>query len=294
MFGDFPVDNKIVLVTGGGSGIGLQLTRLASAKGAKVIIGDLQLTPEAQQLVDTTETVIYQRCDVRNWADLHALIQLSRDKWNDVPDVYVASAGIFEPKWASFWEDTESTRYATVDINVNHPIKFTRLAIRALLGENKKGVVCLVSSISALGSAYSSPVYCASKHALWGFVKSMAPLDALEGVKVTSICPGLVPTPLWNTLPEFRHQYSVDKIDHIPVEEVADCMLSLIEEGKYPGGAVLEITKSGPDGRRVIPPWNVSPTKMYTARSGSDEMMRNLVAPVQAVLQRERTVKAKL
>ena len=193
------------------TGIGLQLTRLASAKGAKVIIGDLQLTPEAQQLVDTTETVIYQRCDVRNWADLHALIQLSRDKWNDVPDVYVASAGIFEPvctsfllfspppplthdqKWASFWEDTESTRYATVDINVNHPIKFTRLAIRALLGENKKGVVCLVSSISALGSAYSSPVYCASKHALWGFVKSMAPLDALEGVKVTSICPGYPP-----------------------------------------------------------------------------------------------------
>ncbi|PWY96153.1 NAD(P)-binding protein [Aspergillus sclerotioniger CBS 115572] len=291
MFGDFPVDNKIVLVTGGGSGIGLQLIRLASAKGAKIIIADLQLTPEAQHLVDTTETVIYQRCDVRNWDDLHALIQVSRDKWNDVPDVYIASAGIFEPKSASFWEDTESTRYATVDINVNHPIKFTRLAIRALLEENKKGVVCLVSSISGIGSSYSSPLYCASKHALWGFVKSMAPLAALEGVKVTSICPGLVPTPLWDTVPEFRQQYSVENFDHISAEEVAECMLSLIEEGKYPGGAVVEITTPGPNGRRVIPPWNVSPTKMYSARLLSDEIARNLVAPVQAVLKRERKMK---
>ncbi|RAK95993.1 NAD(P)-binding protein [Aspergillus ibericus CBS 121593] len=294
MFGDFPIENKIVLVTGGGSGIGLQLTRLASANGAKVIVADLQLTPEAQQLVENTDTVVFQRCDVRIWADLEALIQLSRDKWNDVPDVYVASAGIFEPKWASFWQDTETTRYATVDINVNHPIKLTRLAIRALLETNKKGVVCLVSSIAAFGSSLASPVYAASKHALWGFVKSMAPLDALEGVKVTSICPGLVPTPLWNTLPEFRTQYSVDQMDHVSAEEVAECMLSLIQEGKYPGGAVMEITTPGPNGRRIIPPWNVSPTQMYASRARSEELVRNLIGPVREVLKKERKAKAKL
>ncbi|PYI09758.1 NAD(P)-binding protein [Aspergillus sclerotiicarbonarius CBS 121057] len=289
MFGDFPIDNKIVLVTGGGSGIGLQLIRQASAKGAKTIIADLQLTPEAQQLVDSTDTVIFQRCDVRNWADLEAPIQLSRDKWNDVPDVYVASAGIFEPKWASFWEDSESTRYATVDINVNHPIKFTRLAIRALLEKNKKGVVCLVSSVAGLGGSLPTPLYSATKHAIWGFVKAMAPLDALEGVKITAICPGLVPTPLWNTLPEFREQYSADQVDHVSAEEVAECMLSLIEQGKYAGGAVIEITRPGPDGRRDIPPWNVPPTTMYATRS--DEMVKKLVAPVRAVLQKERKAK---
>ncbi|GKZ21766.1 hypothetical protein AbraIFM66951_008770 [Aspergillus brasiliensis] len=289
MFGDFPIDNKIVLVTGGGSGIGLQLCRQAAAHGARIIIADLRLIPEAQQFVDSSDAVIFQRCDVRNWADLEALIQLSQDKWNDVPDVYVASAAIFEPPWSSFWEDTESTDYACIDINVNHPIKLTRLAIRALLGKDKKGVVCLVSSIAGISASIRSPLYCAAKHAIWGFVKSMAPLDQLEGVKVTSICPGIVPTPLWDTVPGIRKQLSYDKVKHVPVEEVAEYMLELIQQSKYPGGSVVEITSSGPNGRRVIPPWNVSPPAVY---AGADkEVLANFIEPVRAALKKERKAK---
>ncbi|EHA23702.1 hypothetical protein ASPNIDRAFT_125824, partial [Aspergillus niger ATCC 1015] len=212
------------------SGIGLQLCRQAAAKGARIIIADLRLIPEAQQFVDSSDAVIFQRCDVRNWNDLQALIQLSQDKWNDVPDVYVASAAIFEPSWSSFWEDTESTDYACIDINANHPIKLTRLAIRALLGKDKKGVVCLVSSIAGISASIRSPLYCAAKHAIWGFVKSMAPLDQLEGVKVTSICPGVVPTPLWDTVPGIRKQLSYDRVKHVPAEEVAEYMLELIQQ----------------------------------------------------------------
>ncbi|GLA02071.1 hypothetical protein AnigIFM60653_001366 [Aspergillus niger] len=289
MFGDFPVDNKIVLVTGGGSGIGLQLCRQAAAKGARIIIADLRLIPEAQQFVDSSDAVIFQRCDVRNWSDLQALIQLSQDKWNDVPDVYVASAAIFEPSWSSFWEDTESTDYACININVNHPIKLTRLAIRALLGKDKKGVVCLVSSIAGISASIRSPLYCAAKHAIWGFVKSMAPLDQLEGVKVTSICPGVVPTPLWDTVPGIRKQLSYDRVKHVPAEEVAEYMLELIQQGKYPGGSVVEITSSGSDGRRIIPPWNVSPPKVY---AGADkEMLGNFIEPVRAALKKDRKAK---
>ncbi|BCR95014.1 uncharacterized protein AKAW2_12060S [Aspergillus luchuensis] len=289
MFGDFPVDNKIVLVTGGGSGIGLQLCRQAAAKGARIIIADLRLIPEAQQFVDSSDAVIFQRCDVRNWAELQALIQLSQDKWNDVPDVYVASAAIFEPSWSSFWEDSETTDYACIDINVNHPIKLTRLAIRALLGKDKKGVVCLVSSIAGINASIRSPLYCASKHAIWGFVKSMTMLDLLEGVKVTSICPGVVPTPLWDSVPGVRKHLSYDRVKHVPAEEVAEYMLELIQQGKYSGGSVVEITSSGPDGRRVIPPWNVSPPNVY---AGADKkMLANFIEPVREALKKERKAK---
>ena len=94
--------------------------------------------------------------------------------------------------WSNFWDDPESERYAQVDINVNHPIKLTRIAIRALLGSNKKDVVCITASIGGIAGSYPAPLYCATKHAMVGFVKSMAEADPLEGVKIVTICPGYV------------------------------------------------------------------------------------------------------
>jgi NAD(P)-dependent dehydrogenase (short-subunit alcohol dehydrogenase family) len=77
-----------------------------------------------------------------------------------------------------------------MEINANHPIKMTRLAMRALLGANKKGVVCLVSSGAGLSGFYLASLYCASKAAVVGFAKSMGMADQEEGVKVVCICPG--------------------------------------------------------------------------------------------------------
>lgn len=82
-----------------------------------------------------------------------------------------------------------------MEINVNHPIKLTRIAMRALLGRDKKGVVLMIASVAGLVGFYDSPLYGATKHAIVGFVKAMAEADALEGVKVVAICPGCVPVP---------------------------------------------------------------------------------------------------
>ena len=92
--------------------------------------------------------------------------------------------------WSNFWDDTEEDGYAQVNINVVHPIKLTRIAIRALLGKNKKGVVLVVASLAGFQGTYSAALYCATKHAIVGFVRSMAPMDELEGVKVTAVAPG--------------------------------------------------------------------------------------------------------
>lgn len=62
-----------------------------------MLIADIQLSKEAEDLVNTQEDVHFQKCDVRNWHDLQLLIETSRTLWNDVPDVYIAGAGIFEP-----------------------------------------------------------------------------------------------------------------------------------------------------------------------------------------------------
>lgn len=92
--------------------------------------------------------------------------------------------------WSNFWDDTEDDRYRALDINISHVLKLTRIAIRAVLGRDKPGVVLIIASIAGLRSSYAPVMYCTSKHALVGFTKGMAVADDHEGVKVVCICPG--------------------------------------------------------------------------------------------------------
>ena len=81
----------------GTQGINLAFAQLVASKGAKVVIGDLRLSPEADELVKSSDDVVFQKCDVTNWKDLQNLVTVSHQKFGDVPDVYVPGAGIFEP-----------------------------------------------------------------------------------------------------------------------------------------------------------------------------------------------------
>ena len=67
------------------------------SKGAKVVIGDLRLSTEAEEFAKSSKDVTFVECDVTNWKDLQNLITASEERFGDVPDVYVPGAGIFEP-----------------------------------------------------------------------------------------------------------------------------------------------------------------------------------------------------
>ena len=69
-------------------------------------------------------------------------------------------------------------------------MKLSRIAIKALLRKQKKGVILIVSSLAGYQGTFAAPLYCASKHAVIGFVRSMAMLDDLEGIKIVAVAPG--------------------------------------------------------------------------------------------------------
>jgi NAD(P)-dependent dehydrogenase (short-subunit alcohol dehydrogenase family) len=99
-FPNFPLSNKIVAVTGGGSGINLSFAQLAVQAGAKVLIADLKLTADGDVFMKTMEakkSAVFLKCDVTKRGDLENLITVSGKEFGDVPDVYVAGAGVFEP-----------------------------------------------------------------------------------------------------------------------------------------------------------------------------------------------------
>lgn len=239
---DFPVEAKIVLVTGGGSGIGFAFARLCHENGARVLIGDLKLTPEAQHYLSShpKSEISFETCDVTSWKSLYNLVTVSLQTFGDVPDVYAPVAGVLDPSWSNFWDDTEEEWYKTVQINVNHPIKLTRLAMRALASANKQGVVCLVASTAGIRGNYFVPLYAATKHAVVGFTKSMGRADLDEGVRIVCVLPGTVQSPLW----EDRDDHVMEATKYrerklMPPSTMADMMLRMVESKEYSGGTCV-------------------------------------------------------
>lgn len=281
---DFPVHGKIVLITGGGSGIGFAFAQLCHQAGAKIVIGDLRSTPEAQKYLDsiTDKSIVFQKCDVTNWQDLHDLISASVTAFGQVPDVYAPVAGIYEPEWSNFWDDETDGYYKTIQINVNHPVKLTRLAIRALVGAQKQGVVCLVASTAGIRGNYLASLYVTSKHAIVGFTKSMGQADPDEGVRVVCILPGLVDSPLWrNRTDKMLEQNKFSERKAIFPDEVAAVMKRMVEDKEYTGGTC--VLKSGHEERVVEDGWEKNAGKYDPSPRPEADLHR-----IKSVLERER------
>ena len=253
------VKGKTALVTGAGSGIGLEFTKLLLANGCNVLVADLALRPEADEAYRPYQSVpgepkaepgvIFHHCDVTNWKQLRSAFDMAMSAFGRL-DIVVPNAGIFEPVWSNFWrpdegKDTDAaSSFKIVDINISHPIRATQLAIDYFLRQpDKKGAVVLVSSIAAQMGALPVPMYFASTHAISGFTRSLAALEPEMGIRVNAVAPGIVKTPLWSE----KQMTWVDK--WCTQREVAEAMLDLVQKEEYVGGSVVEISVGG---RRMV------------------------------------------
>jgi 3-hydroxybutyrate dehydrogenase len=249
-----------------------------------VLIADLALRPEAQDLVSAEFTkqylparAIFLKTDVSSWKDLSAMFTVAEKEFGKI-DIVCPGAGVFEPLWSNFWrppgteeskDKVDGDRYAMLDINITHPIRTTQLAISYFLAaaekEGKKTPftqddvksIVHISSIAGQSATLPTPMYHASKWAVSGFVRSMAPLEEELGIRIVAVSPGIVKTPLWTDHPE-KLQGSAENTVWVTPEEVAEVMLAVVEgdevrsiiggkdgEGeliKIAGGSILEVS----------------------------------------------------
>jgi NAD(P)-dependent dehydrogenase (short-subunit alcohol dehydrogenase family) len=150
---DQPLNSKILLITGGASGIGLCVTKQAHDLGARVLVADLRTTPDFDTFAANKSNILYVQSDVARWADFDKIFNACEKEWNDVPDGYAICAGLFDPPFSNFWQDPEDEGYKQVEVNVNHPIKLTRLAIRKSLGKGKRASVCIIVSNASISTS---------------------------------------------------------------------------------------------------------------------------------------------
>ena len=165
-------------------------------QGYSVLIADISLHREATQWLKSTQgkgsgKVVFHKVDVTVWETLEEAFDVFAKEFGGTPDIVVAGAGVYEASTANFWDDDDSpSHYKLLDINLVHPIKLTRIAIRRLRQANKPGVVLHISSIAAIKPNIVLPLYSVSKQGISQFVRCMAPLEGMCGIRVVAVAPG--------------------------------------------------------------------------------------------------------
>lgn len=236
---------KVAVITGGTSGIGLVTARLLAEEGAKVVVfarSEEGLTETVKSLGPNAHAV---RGDVTRVADLKRLFQETRERFGGI-DVLFANAAVV--KLAPLSDTTEALFDELVAVNMKGTFNTLQQAIPHL--NAGASVVVTTSWLHHIGFEGSS-VLSMTKAALRSLVRVAAAELAPRGIRVNAVCPGAIETPLWGKLglpPEQLKAAGEGITAQIPVkrwgrpEEIARAVLFLAApDSSYVTGTELEV-----------------------------------------------------
>lgn len=238
-------ENKVVIVTGAGSGIG-RATALAFAKeGAKVVVSDVQ-EKGGRETVDEIEKekgeAHFIRCDVSSEDQVKNLVKETVAKYGKLDCAY-NNAGV-EGAPCSTVECATENWDKTIDINLKGVWLCMKYEIPEMLKAGK-GSIVNCSSIAGLVGFETIPAYVASKHGVIGLTETAALEFAKRNIRVNAVCPGAIHTPM---LERFTHGEEKAMADQDPMgrvgkpEEIAESVLWLCsDKSSYVTGQSLAI-----------------------------------------------------
>ena len=183
---------KVVIVTGSGSGIGEATARRFSAEGAVVVVVGRSRTKLKRVARDLPkERTLVQRCDVSKLADVQRLVSTTAKAFGQI-DVLVNNAGV------AVDGDIAKMKPADWDKVMNTNARGTFNGCQTVLPHLVQTGGCIVNnaSVSGLGGDWGMCVYDASKGAIVNLTRALALDYGSRGVRVNSVCPSLTLTPM--------------------------------------------------------------------------------------------------
>ncbi len=185
------LDGQVAVVTGAGTGIGAAVAERFVAEGARVILVGRRPEPLRAVAAALGERALAVPADAAAAADMARVATTASERFGGI-DVLVANAGghgvgtaadIADDAWAQ-----------AMRANVSTALVSARACLPQLIA--RRGSVVVVSSIAGLAAAPESVGYVTAKHGLIGLARSMARDFGARGVRVNTVCPGWVRTPM--------------------------------------------------------------------------------------------------
>ncbi|MGK6355075.1 SDR family NAD(P)-dependent oxidoreductase [Sphingomonas sp. DT-207] len=182
-------ENKVVIVTGAGSGIGRATARAFAAEGAKVIAADLSESVAAT--AEGYDSILPHQMDAGSEADVERTVGLACDRFGGL-DVFYANAGISGGA-AGIFDSSAELWTEVLRVNLIGPFLAIKHAAPRIV-ERGGGAILCTASVAGLRSGAGGPAYSASKAGVINLVQTAAQQLSTSNVRVNAICPGLIET----------------------------------------------------------------------------------------------------
>ncbi|MNZ16746.1 4-formylbenzenesulfonate dehydrogenase TsaC1/TsaC2 [compost metagenome] len=238
--------DQVVMITGAASGFGELLARRLAAVGARLVLGDRNVSGLEQlagELREGGASVVAQACDVTREAEVKALVEAAVGTFARL-DVGINNAGILTPM-KSFIDTEEDELDLSFAVNAKGVFFGMKHQIRQMLAQGG-GVILNVASMAGLGGAPKLAAYGAAKHAVVGLTKTAAIEYARKQIRINAVCPFYTATPMVTASAvgeksEFLAQGSPMKRLATPDEIVTVMLMLCARENSYMTGQAVAV-----------------------------------------------------
>ncbi|MGV9661793.1 3-oxoacyl-ACP reductase [Nocardia niigatensis] len=213
------LQDRVAVVTGGGSGIGLATVRRFAQEGAKVVVADIDAA--AGEAAAAEVGGLYVKVDVTDEDQVRAMFQAAVDTYGGL-DIAFNNAGISPPEDDSILTTGLDAWKRVQEVNLTSVYLCSKYAIEHMLVRGKGSVINTASFVAVMGAATSQISYTASKGGVLAMSRELGVQFARQGIRVNALCPGPVNTPLLRELFAKDPERAARRLVHIPTGRFAE------------------------------------------------------------------------
>ena len=190
--------DKVVLITGAGSGMGRVASLIFANEGAKIVANDLAadaLAETVQQVQQAGGEIVGVPGDVTKAKDVERAIQEGLKAFGKINVLY-NNAGIFPDEDTSVLETSEATLERVLDVNLKGMFLCCKYGVPPLLDAGGGSIINIASFVALMGCTVPQDAYTASKGGMLALTRSLAVQYGRNNIRANAICPGPIETPL--------------------------------------------------------------------------------------------------